>query len=103
VEVDQGEHEALEVLHEVEESSQSIRIFRLLNFCVRADLGGLQADFFPPDSYNELLLADFIGFGPLRIFAFEDSAFEDDPAHLVDDRLRDEGLMVKREPSLRMS
>lgn len=43
MEVDQGEHEALEVLHQVEEGCEAVRVFRLLHFGVGADLGGLQA------------------------------------------------------------
>ncbi len=42
MEVDQGEYEAFEILYEVEESSEAVGVFRLLHFCIGADLGGLQ-------------------------------------------------------------
>lgn len=91
MEVDQGEHEALEVLHQVEEGSEAVRVFRLLHFGVGADLGGLQAHLPAAHSDDKLLLADFVRLGPLCVLALEDAAFEDDPAHLVDDSLRNEG------------
>lgn len=94
MQVDQGKNEAFQVLHEVEEGGEAVGVLGLLHLCVGADLRGLQSDLACAHAHHQLLLADLVGLGPLLILAVQDAALEHDLAHLVDDRLRDEGLLA---------
>lgn len=94
MQVDQGKNEAFQVLHQVEEHCEAVGIFGLLHFCVGTDLGGLQTHLLRAHTHHQFLLADLVRLGPLLVLAVQNSALQHDLAHLVDDRLRDEGLFA---------
>ena len=87
----QRKDEAFQILHKVEESSQSIGVFCLLHLRIRSDLRSFQTDFLLAHSYDEFLLADLIWLGPLSILALQDAALDDDSAHFINDSLGDVG------------
>jgi hypothetical protein len=58
-----------------------------LYLAIRANLGGGEVDLFSIDSGYKLLLADLIGFGPVFILAFHDTALLNDPLHFINDGL----------------
>ena len=94
MQVHQREHEALDVLHQVEEDDQSLGVCRFLHVRERPDLRCPQAEFLfaHPDVY--LLLSDFVGFGPILVAFFHYPTLKNDPLHLVDDCLRYEHLLA---------
>lgn len=74
VEVDEGEDEALQVLHQVEEYGEASGVFGLLHLGVRADLAGLQTHFAIAHAHHQLLLAYLVRLRPLLVLALQDAA-----------------------------
>lgn len=75
MEIDQGENKTLEVLHEVEKGSESLRILILLHLGIRPNLRCLQGHFLLPHSHHQFLLPYLIRFRPLRILAVQNTTF----------------------------
>ena len=67
MQADQGEHEALEVLHQVVKSFEAFGVLRLLHVQVRADLSGAEEDLFVPQADVQVLLADLVGGRPVFV------------------------------------
>lgn len=103
MEINKRKDEAFEVLNQVKKDSQTISILTLLHLRVRPNLRSLQAHFLVTYSYYQLLLPDFIRLWPLSIFAIENSAFKDNPPHLIDDSLRNKSFVGFPLPCFLMS
>ena len=103
VEVHKRKDKAFQILHQVEECSQPLGILVFLHLSVRTYLGGLQSNFLLAHPHHQLLFAYFIGFGPFRIGAVKNTAFQYDLLHLIDDSFRYEGWVCGLVPCFRMS
>ena len=103
VEVHKRKDEAFQILHQVEECSQPLGILVFLHLGVRTYLGGLQSHLLLAHPHHQLLLANFIRFGPFRIGTVENAAFQNDLLHLIDDSLRYKGWVCELVPCFRMS
>ena len=67
MEADQGEHEALEVLHQVVKYFEAFWVLRLLHVQERTDLRGSEKDLFVPQANVQILLADLVGGRPIFV------------------------------------
>jgi len=83
MQIDQGKHETLQILHEVKEYSQTFWVLVLLHLSVWAYLRCRQCHLFLTNPNYQLLLAYLVWFGPLCILAVENSAINDDALHLI--------------------
>jgi hypothetical protein len=63
----QRKHKRLQVLHEIVEDAESLRISRFLDVDEGANLGGFEGDVFVTQADLELLAAVFILLWPFRV------------------------------------
>lgn len=78
VEVDEGEHQALEVLDQIEEDGQAVGVLALLHLGIGADLGCLEGEGLPVYVDLQQLLAGLVGLRPQRVALLQDLAVRND-------------------------
>ena len=83
MQVNEGEDEAFDVLHKVEEDYQSFRVRCLLHVCKRTDFWSFQADFLFPDPNVYFLLSNLIWLWPVLVAFLHDATFYYYFPHLV--------------------
>ena len=111
METDEGEHETLEVLDQIVETAETVRVAGLVHVNQGPDLAGGEADVLVPDHNLQLLLVnvlntalwldddDFylttntVGLWPEGVVLSHDLAVLDDSAELVHDGAMDVGLL----------
>lgn len=103
VEIHEGEDEALQILHEVEEGRQSLGIGCFLHVRVRAYLRSREDHLFLADSDHQLLLADLVRLGPLLIARVHYPGLNYYPLHLIDHSLGNVCCVSGGLPCFRMS
>lgn len=87
VQVHQRKYETFQILHQIKENSQTFRIFILLYFRIWTYLWCLESHLLLSYSNHKFLLPYLIRFGPLSVLTVENSAFNDDSFHLINDSL----------------
>ena len=90
---DEGEDQALEVLDQIVEAAETVRIARLVHVHQRSNLAGGEADVFVSDHDLQLLTSDTVGLRPESVVLRHDLAVLDDPPQLVHDGSVDVGLL----------
>jgi len=80
----QREHERLQVLHEIVEDAESLRISRFLDVDEGANLGGFEGDVFVSQADLEFLTAVFILLRPFCIIFLHNLGLLDDALDLLD-------------------
>merc|ERR1719215_323328 len=93
MEADEGEHETLEVLDQVVETAETVRVTGLVHVHQGPDLAGGEADVLVPDHDLQLLTTNTVGLGPEGVVLGHDLAVLDDSAELVHDGAVDIGLL----------
>eukprot|EP00744_Colponema_vietnamica_P004656 GILI01006914.1.p2 GENE.GILI01006914.1~~GILI01006914.1.p2 ORF type:complete len:103 (+),score=18.99 GILI01006914.1:138-446(+) len=89
METDQREDEALEVLNEVVESPQTIRIFALLYLKEGTDLGGSERNMLIAEHNLQLLPAYSVRGGPVVVVFFHDFTVFNDSFELLQNGITD--------------
>jgi len=85
VEADEGKHQALQVLHEVVEAAQPIRVLGVVDVDEGAYLGGGEGDVFLPYDNLQLLAPHAVRLRPEGVVLLHDLGVVDDPPQLLHD------------------
>merc|ERR550525_814916 len=83
MEPDEGEHQALQILNQVVETAETVRVSRLVDINQAADLAGCERDVLVPNHNLKLLAADPVWLRPKLIIFSHDLAVLDDPPQLI--------------------
>ena len=94
MEADQREYQALEVLDQIVETAEAVRVSGLVDVHQGADLARGEADVFVPDDDLQLLTTNTVGLRPESIVLGHDLAVLDDSAQLVHHGAVDVGLLA---------
>ena len=89
----EGENQALEVLDQIIETTEAVRITRLVHVNQGSNLAGGEADVLVSDHDLQLLTSHAVGLGPEGVVLGHDLAVLDDPPELVHDGPVDVGLL----------
>ena len=93
MEANEREDQALEVLDQIVETTQAVRVSGLVDVHQRANLAGGEADVFVSDDDLQLLTANTVRLGPEGVVLGHDLAVLDDPLEFVHHGGVDEGLL----------
>ena len=83
MEADEAEHETLEVLDEIVEAAEAVRVTRLVDVHEGADLAGGEADVLVPDHDFQLLAPHAVWLRPEGVVLRHDLAVLDDSLEFV--------------------
>ena len=94
MEADEAEHETLEVLDEIVEAAEAVRVTRLVDVHEGADLAGGEADVLVPDHDFQLLAPHAVWLRPEGVVLRHDLAVLDHSSQLVHNGAVDVGLLT---------
>ena len=90
---DEGEDQALEILYQVVEASETVRITTLVHVHQRSNLAGGEADVLVSDHDLQFLTPHAVGLRPQSVVLRHDLAVLDNSPELVHDGPVDVGLL----------